>query len=162
MRTTRFHLSTGLVLGAFVLAACGGGDDTGAAVDSPAAATPPATTPSTTASSAVTSIDVGKSIDADKRVTSATTTFAPRDTMYVSVTTQNAPANAMLTAKWTFQDGQVVDSLTQAVAAATATGGPTVTEFHLARPSGWPAGRYTVEILLTGQSVGTREITVNQ
>ena len=120
MRTTRFHLSTGLVLGAFVLAACGGGDDTGAAVDSPAAATPPATTPSTTASSAVTSIDVGKSIDADKRVTSATTTFAPRDTMYVSVTTQNAPANAMLTAKWTFQDGQVVDSLTQAVAGATA------------------------------------------
>lgn len=162
MRTTRFHLSTGLVLGAFVLAACGGRDDTGAAIDSPAAATPPTTTPSTTASSAVTSIDVGKSVDAEKRVTSATTTFAPRDTMYVSVTTENAPANAMLTAKWTYQDGQVVDSLTQAVAAATATGGPTVTEFHLARPSGWPAGRYTVEVLLNGQSVGTREITVNQ
>lgn len=160
MRTKRIHLSTGLVIGAFALAACGGGDDTGAAVDSPAAATPPATTPST--SSAVTSIDVGKSVDADKRVTNATTTFSPRDTMYVSVTTQNAPANAMLTAKWTFQDGQVVDSLTQAVAAATTTGGPTVTEFHLARPSGWPAGRYTVEVMLNGQSVGTREITVNQ
>lgn len=159
MHTTRLRVPTALVLGAFVLAACGGRDDTGAAVDSPAAATPPAIT---TPSSAVTSIDVGKSIDADRRVTSATTTFSPRDTMYVSVTTQNAPPNAMLTAKWTFQDGQVVDSLTQSVAAATATGGTTVTEFHLARPSGWPAGRYTVEVLLNGQSVGTREITVNQ
>ena len=160
MRTTRLHLSTGFVLSAFILAACGGrGDDTGAAVDSPAAATTPAPA---TPSSAVTSIEIGKSIGSDKRVTDATTMFSPRDTMYVSVTTQNAPANAMLTAKWTFQDGQVVDSLTQAVAAATATGGATITEFHLTRPSGWPAGRYTVEVMLNGQSVGTREITVSQ
>ncbi|HSA54363.1 MAG TPA: hypothetical protein VLE53_01610 [Gemmatimonadaceae bacterium] len=159
MRTTRLHLSAGFVLTAFALTACGPRDDTGAAVDSPAAATTPTTT---TPSSAVTSIDIGKSIGTDKRVTDATTMFSPRDTMYVSVTTQNAPANAMLTAKLTFQDGQVVDSLSQAVAAATATGGPTITEFHLARPSGWPAGRYTVEVMLNGQSVGTREITVNQ
>ena len=155
MRTTRFHLSTGLVLGAFVLAACGGGDDTGAAVDSPAAATPPATTPSTTASSAVTSIDVGKSIDADKRVTSATTTFAPRDTMYVSVTTQNAPANAMLTAKWTFQDGQVVDTQEKVVPA-----GPQVTDFSITKPDGWPAGNYTLQVSKDGMVLQTREFKV--
>jgi hypothetical protein len=156
MRTTNSYRSASLVLAALAFMACGGRDrDTGAA-DSPAAATTPTMTAEPTAT-----IDVGKHVGADKRVSEATSTFASRDTMFVSVVTENAPAGSMLTAKWTFEDGQVVDSLTQAVA-APATGNQAVTEFHVTKPSGWPAGRYTVQVWLDGRSLGTREITVTR
>lgn len=157
MRTTQLTRSASLVFAALAFVACGGRDrDTGAA-DSPAAAATP--TPTTTEATAT--IDVGKRIGADKRVTETTSTFSANDTMFVSVLTDNTPAGATLTAKWTFEDGQVVDSLSQSVAAPT-MGTQSVTEFHVTKPSGWPAGRYTVEVWLDGRSLGTREITVTR
>ena len=46
----------------------------------------------------------------------------------------------MLTAKWSFQTGQMVDSTSQAVALTDATNTTAVTGFHLVKPAGWPAG----------------------
>jgi hypothetical protein len=157
MRTTHLTRSASLLCAAFAFAACGGRDRDMGAADSPAAATIP--TPTTTEATAT--IDVGKRVGADKRVAETTSTFTSRDTMYVSVVTENAPTGAMLTAKWTFEDGQVVDSLSQAVA-TPATGTQSITEFHVTKPSGWPAGRYTVEVWLDGRSLGTREVTVTR
>jgi hypothetical protein len=157
MRTTHLTRSASLLFAALAFVACGGRDRETGAADSPAAATTP--TPTTTEATAT--IDVGKRVGADKRVTETTSTFTSRDTMYVSVLTENAPAGATLTAKWTFEDGQVVDSLSQSVAAPM-TGNQAVTEFHVTKPSGWPAGRYTVEVWLDGRSLGTREVTVTR
>jgi hypothetical protein len=151
-RNLRFVAGAGLA--ALVLAACGR-QDTDTMVDSVATAAPtPAATPS------VTVIETGKSVGANMRVTEATTTFAANDTIYLAVVTDNAPATATLTAKWTYQDGQVVDSTTQAVAPATAGGMTSVTQFHVVKPGGWPTGTYTVEVLLDGRSVGTRTVEV--
>jgi hypothetical protein len=82
--------------------------------------------------------------------------------MFVSVVTSNASGSNQLKAVVTFQDGQVVDSSSQTIATPTMPGGSSVTEFHLAKPSGWPTGDYTVEVWLDGQSVGSRRLTVKR
>ena len=124
--------------------------------DSAAAAPAPA------APAMVTTIETGKSIDANKRVVDTTSMFAPNDTLYVSVVTSNATASNTVKAVVTFQDGQVVDSASQTIAVPAMTGGNSVTEFHLSKPGGWPAGTYTVEVWLDGTSAGTRTLTVQR
>lgn len=154
MHARNLRLVAGLSLATFAIVACGR-KDTDTTVDSVASAEPaPAAVPT------VTVIETGKSVGANMRVTESLTSFARNDTIYLAVVTDNAPATSTLTAKWTFQDGQVVDSTTQSVAPATAGGMTSVTQFHVAKPSGWPAGTYTVEVLLDGRSVGTRTVEV--
>ena len=105
----------------------------------------------------VTQIDVGRSVTGDKTIADKTDSFQPADTFYVSVKTDGTAPSATLTARWTYQDGQVVDESTQSIAP---TAGAAATEFHLAKPDGWPAGTYKVEVLLNGASAGTREFKV--
>ena len=105
----------------------------------------------------VTQIDVGRSVTADKAIAEKTDSFRPADTFYVSVKTDGSGPSATLTARWTYQDGQVVDESRQNI---LPTGGANVTEFHLSKPDGWPAGGYKVEVLLNGASAGSREFKV--
>lgn len=105
----------------------------------------------------VTDIDVGRSVTADKTIAEKTDSFRPADTFYVSVKTDGSGPSATLTARWTYQDGQVVNESRQNIAP---TGSATVTEFHLSKPDGWPAGGYKVEVLLNGTSAGTRDFKV--
>ena len=105
----------------------------------------------------VTDIDVGRSVATDKTIAEKADSFRPADTFYVSVRTDGSGPSATLTARWTYEDGQVVDESRQNI---TPTGSATVTEFHLAKPDGWPAGGYKVEVLLNGISAGTREFKV--
>ena len=65
------------------------------------APTPPATAPEPTpitapaaATASVTALDLGNSVGADNRVAAPATTFAPRDTIYASVTTRTSDAAA--------------------------------------------------------------------
>jgi hypothetical protein len=110
----------------------------------PPAATsaPPATSP---ARATVTAVTLGKGVGPDKKVATATETFAPGDTIYASVDTQGTEP-VSISARWTFQDGQTIEEQTQLVG----TGGAATTEFHIAKPDGWPAGTYKVEILVDG------------
>jgi hypothetical protein len=117
----------------------------------PAAVTPPPPP----AQPAVTKIELGSSVGADKRVLAPRTSFGVRDSIIASVYTENTAPGAMLTAKWTFQTGQTVDSSSQAIAAS-----PGVTEFHIVKKSAWPAGRYKVEISLNGTPAGSQEFDV--
>ena len=117
----------------------------------PAEVTPPPPTPQP----AVTKIELGSSVGADKRVLAPRTSFGVRDSIIASVYTENTAPGAMLTAKWTFQTGQTVDSTSQAVAAS-----PAVTEFHIVKKSAWPVGRYKVEISLNGTPAGSQEFDV--
>jgi hypothetical protein len=104
----------------------------------------------------VTDIDVGRSIAADKTIADKTDSFRPTDIFYVSVKTEGSAPSATLTARWTYQDGQVVDNSSQTIAPI----GPAVTEFHLSKPSAWPVGDYKVEVLLNSASAGTKSFTV--
>lgn len=128
-------------------------DSAMAPASEPAASTPmePAAAP---APMTVTTVDLGNSIGADNRVIAPASTFAPGDTIHASVGTDGGTAGN-LTAKWTYEDGQTVDSTDKSVAA-----GPQVTEFSIAKPDGWPTGKYTLEVQQDGAAVQTREFEV--
>ncbi|HEX4959672.1 MAG TPA: hypothetical protein VF173_02450 [Thermoanaerobaculia bacterium] len=128
----------------------------------PAAAETPAPAPTPTpVPFKVTSIDLGKAIGADKKVTDATTTFGPKDTIYAVVSSEGDAGPAVkLTAKWTFGDkNQSVKDEDQTV---TPNGSAGATEFHVSKPKGWPVGKYKVEILADGTSAGTKEFEVKK
>jgi hypothetical protein len=104
----------------------------------------------------VSSIELGRSIGADKKVSAPSSSFAPSDTIYASVATDGSTPGVTLQARWTYQDGQVVSEETQQIASS----GPAVTEFHISKPDGWPAGSYQLEVIANGASAGKRAFQV--
>ena len=146
--------------GALLLAACGKKEE--AAPPPPVATTPPpmaTTTPPPAAPEAavsVTSIDLGTAVGPDQKVTTPTTTFGAKDTIYAAVATAGSASNATLGAKWTYQDGQTVNDSSQTIAPT----GPAVTTFHISKPDGWPTGNYKVEISLNGAAVSSKDFSV--
>jgi hypothetical protein len=119
--------------------------------------TPPPVPPAP-APVSVATIELGRQVGADKRVSQPMTTFSPQDTIYVSVSTEGASESATLTARWTFETGQLVTEGSETIAPT----GPASTEFHVEKPTGWPAGKYKVEILLNGSPAGTKEFEVKK
>ncbi len=114
--------------------------------------------PAAPAAVAVASLDLGKAIGAEKRVMTPLTSFGPRDTIYASVATTGSTTGATLTAKWTFQTGQTVDSTTTSIAPS----GPSVTEFHVMKQTAWPAGKYKVAVHLNGAATLEKEFEVKK
>ena len=104
----------------------------------------------------VSDVTLGRSVSADKRVADQTDTFSPQDTIYASVHTTGTSQSANLVARWTFQDGQVVTESNEAISPS----GDAYTEFHIFKPSGWPTGKYTLHLLMNGQEVQTKDLTV--
>jgi hypothetical protein len=105
---------------------------------------------------AVQGIELGKSIDADKKVAAPATTFSRKDTIYASVTTEGAAPSKTLAAKWTFQDGQTVKEQSQSIAPT----GPAATEFHISKKGLWPAGKYKVEVSVDGSPAGSKDFEI--
>jgi len=105
---------------------------------------------------AVQGVELGKSIDADKKVTAPSTTFGRRDTIYASVATEGAAPSKAISAKWTFQDGQVVKEQSESIAPT----GPAATEFHISKKGPWPVGKYKVEVSVDGASAGSKDFEI--
>jgi uncharacterized protein YfaS (alpha-2-macroglobulin family) len=97
-------------------------------------------------------------VTADKHVANQSDSFTARDTIYASIHTTGSAPNTNLTARWTFQDGQVVDERSETIS----PNGDAYTEFHISKPSGWPAGKYTLHVLVNGQETQTKDFTVNR
>jgi hypothetical protein len=104
----------------------------------------------------VADVTLGRGVGADKRVTNQTDTFGARDTIYASVRTTGTGSGTQLTARWTYQDGQVVDERSETISPT----GEAYTEFHISKPTEWPKGKYTLRVLLNGSEVQTKEFTV--
>lgn len=154
--------------GALALAACSKAPESPAPASPPAetpapapapeaTAPPPAETPAPApAPVSVTSVDLGSAVGPDQKVTMPSTSFAPKDTIYAAVSTEGSAANATLSAKWTYQDGQTVNESHETIAPT----GAATTAFHISKPDGWPAGNYKVEISLDGKVVATKDFSV--
>lgn len=156
MMATRRVFTLAFAIGlAPLLGACGGDTDVEDDIDVPVA--DEATMPDAVR---VTDVELGRSVDADGRIADDDDTddFSPADTIYVSVNTEGAASGSTLAARWTFEDGQVVDETSQSLSAT----GPATTHFHISQPGGLPAGSYRVEIQLNGRTVETREFEVNE
>lgn len=122
----------------------------------PTAAPPPPAAAPAPAPFRVSRIDLGKAVDTQRKVAAPTAVFAPTDTIYASILTEGAAPKVTLMARWTYEDGQVVSEGTEVIAPV----GPAATEFHIMKPSGWPAGKYQVEITADGASAGKQAFEV--
>lgn len=108
----------------------------------------------------VTGAELGKGIKPDNTVQTATDTFGPKDTIYLSVASEGLPQpRAVLTVKWTYgaKDTPVHE---ETVNLTPPSEKPVHTEFHIAKPSAWPAGDYKVVLTVDGQPSVTRTFTV--
>ena len=149
-RSLRAVMVAALMVGA--LAACGKENRNEAAGDvTPGAAAPTPATPTV----AVAEIDLGRAVS-NSRVTDKTDDFKTTDTIYTSVRTTGTSSNSHVMARWTFEDGQVVQESSQAIAPT----GEAYTEFHISKPGGLPKGKYKVEVFLDSKSAGTKEFEV--
>ena len=107
----------------------------------------------------VTSVDLGKSIGDDRRIKDAATTFGLHDTIYAAISSEGVSPKATLKARWTFgAKGTLVNEETRDISPT----GPAVTEFHITKPSGWPVGKYTLEVSVDGSPVATKEFAVQK
>jgi hypothetical protein len=104
----------------------------------------------------VTDVSLGRTLNADKTVGDSTSSFRPVDTIYASVVTEGSASSAALKARWTYQDGQLVDESVRTIAPA----GKATTEFHVSKPDGWPTGKYKVEVSLDGAPASTKDFEV--
>ena len=146
--------------GVLALAACGKKDETAATTDTMAGTALPSTTAPVQTSFRVTELDLGRSVGADNRINDDTDDFKPNDTIYAVVQTEGASNGQSLVARWTFQDGQLVEEQTQPV--TTVGTGAALTQFRLNKPSGWPVGKYKVSIMMNGNEVDSEEFEVKQ
>jgi hypothetical protein len=93
-------------------------------------------------------------LNGDSTVGKFTTSFAPGDTVYVSVVTTGV-GSATIGVRWTFA-GRVLDEPKKKVSYTDVA----ATEFHLQTAATLPPGDSTVEVFFDGQSVGTRPFRV--
>jgi hypothetical protein len=98
-------------------------------------------------------IQVGRSLNQDRSVASITTLFKPSETVYVSV--QTSAGKGVIGVRWKFGN-QVIDEPSKPVSLS----GPASTEFHLQNSGGFPPGDYSVDVLLDGVQVGSRNFKV--
>ena len=103
----------------------------------------------------VTAIQTGKSLNSDNSIAMHSTTFSPKDTMYVAVLTAARGAGT-LTVRWSFSGGRVIHEVTKDVS----YNDQSATDFRFQAADGFPAGEYTIEVLLDGMQVGTRTVRV--
>ena len=150
LRTRSTTRLVAVAVALFAVGACGKKADQPATETSGGAIAPSSSTVQ------VADVTLGRGITADKRVANGTDTFAARDTIYASVHTTGAAPNAILVARWIYQDGQVVNEGNENISPT----GDAYTEFHMAKSSGWPAGKYTLHVLVNGQEVKTKDFTV--
>lgn len=101
-------------------------------------------------------IDMGRHIDMDKKISDKTDDFVPRDTIYASVHTSGTATSSPVIARWTFQDGSVVEEKT----ANVTTTGDAYTAFYIVKPGGFAKGKYTLHVLIDGKEVRTKDVTV--
>ena len=94
----------------------------------------------------ISDVQLGRRVGADKRVVDKADAFSPRDTIYASVATSGSAPSATVTAQWTYEDGQVVKEESRTIA----PNGSETTEFHISKPSGWPKGKYKLNLSVGG------------
>lgn len=108
----------------------------------------------------VASVELGSAIDeGDLHIVTPTTTFAPHDRVYASVTTRGPGLDGdsvKMDANWIDQNGQVVFHSSHVGIA----GGSRPDLLSAAKPEGFAPGNYKLEILLDGAPAASTAFSV--
>ena len=162
MRHAKFALVLTVSL---ALAGCGGDEAAApseaqitAATDAAteAAEAPAALPPLPTGDFRITSVDLGKAVDAEGQVGEPLTTFGPGDKIHAAVVAVGSSDGLTLSARWLAADGTEVAKAGQSLSPQT----PTVTTFSIAQPEPWPVGDYRVEIAVNDRTVEVRNFRI--
>lgn len=102
----------------------------------------------------ITTIQLGRSLNADQSVSEFTTIFAPRDTIHLSVLTTGG-GSGTLSVRWTYRGTLIGDSQKRVADRDFAA-----TNFPLRSAGGFPPGDYNAEVFLDGKAVGTKTFKV--
>ncbi len=132
------------------------------AISEPAPA--PAAAP-VAATASVTTVELGNAVGPDMKLTSTGTTFKPKDTITVSIGTATSDPAATVAgnigAKWTYANGAETMEVSNESKALNLTGTGS-TNFQIAKPDGFPPGKYKVEVSLDGAVVQTKEFEITK
>jgi hypothetical protein len=115
------------------------------------------TTTETSSTVHVNGVNLGRTLTSDRRVITTDGTFSTTDTIYGAVDLAGPAPASQVTARWIGSDGAVVAETTQPVQASDAE---SVTQFQFAPPAGLAPGTYTMDIVVDGQVVSTKQFTV--
>ena len=157
----RFYRVSALILaGCLVLAGCKKKEEpapppTDVSTSAPAPANSETSPPGVT----VSSIDLGKAVGADHKISEPAATFGPKDTIYVAVSTTGTAASSTIGAKWTYGDSAKLVKDDKVTIQPT---GSDTTDLSVSNPKGWPAGKYKVEITVDGTVAGTKDFEVQK
>jgi hypothetical protein len=125
----------------------------------PVTQAPPPPPPPPPAPFRITGVALGKAIQPDNSVQTATDAFGPKDTIYLSVASAGMTPRTTLGVRWTYGPKDVL--VKEETATLTpASEKPMTTEFHITKPSGWPPGTYKVALTVDGQANTTKSFTV--
>ena len=102
----------------------------------------------------VSTLQLGRSVNADNTVAHHTTVFKPDETVYLSVLTAGI-GSGEISVRWIYE-GRVMGEPKKRVSYR----GNAVTEFHLQNAGGFPPGNYSVEVFFNGQPAGSRTFRV--
>ena len=102
----------------------------------------------------ISTIQLGRSLNADQSIASQTTTFKPNETVYVSAL-NGARGYGTISVKW-YMGEQLLSEREKKVDFS----GAGATEFNISSATGFPEGNYRVEVFLDGTSVGSRNFNV--
>ncbi len=134
----------------------------------PPAITEPAIAPAPApmaATASVTSVELGNAVGPDMKLTSTATSFKPKDTITVSINTSTSDPAASVAgkvgAKWTYANGAEVMEVSNETKDLNLTGTGS-TNFQIAKPDGFPVGKYKVEVSLDGMVVQTKEFDITK
>ena len=159
MRHIPSIFARGAALAALLVAtaACGGKDaDEGAAGTAAGTPTTTAAGGTVTGNVEVTDIKLGSAVNG-QALTNEKEEFKPGEMIYASVMTKGAASDASITARWTFEGGQTVDSTTVRIAPP----GDASTLFHIMKPDGFPKGKYKVTVYVNGAEAKSKDFEVD-
>ena len=148
MFSKRSIFAAGLVLAAMTTAACTRADRTYTDSATGTVATPEAVR--------IDDVTLGKGLGADKKVLDATDSFSPMDTIRATVKTTGVGLNALLNARWMYQDSVLVEEQSQTISPT----GDTWTEFHITKATAWPKGKYRLVVSLNGREIEAENFSV--
>lgn len=166
MNRTRIHQALLVaVIGSVAIVGCKKKEEAAPAPAPTIAEPAPAPPPAPAATASVASVDLGNAVGPDMKLTAMSASFKPKDTITVSIgTTTSDPAATVagkIGAKWTYLNGTEVMVVSDETKDLNLTGAGS-TNFQIAKPDGFPVGKYKVEVSLDGTVVQSKDFEVTK
>lgn len=105
---------------------------------------------------ALDSLEIGRSLDADKTIKDETSSFQPKDTVYAAIRISGSANSGLVRALWTDSQGKTLEDDTRLVTPSRSD----LVNLQAAPPDGWKDGDYTLSVYLDDKLAATRNFTV--